>query len=412
MNKHAITLLLFFGFLLVGLSGFTAASEPKFKPISGSNTEESSRLSSAQTKFGCKLFAQLVDRTPDSNIFISPASIAFALAMTYNGAAGETREAMARTLELQNMSLEEINRANAALRESLGHLDPHVQLNLANSLWARQGIEFKSEFLQRNQAAYGAKLEVLDFSSPKALGRINAWVSQNTQGKIEKIVDRIDPLDILFLINAIYFKGKWTEPFDKARTQKRIFTRADGRQLEHPMMSQGGVYKYYRGPKFQAVSLPYGQGRVSMDIFLPDRDSSLQEFLRHLNAKTWENWLSEFKMTPGDIVLPRFKLEYAAELSEPLKTLGMAVAFDANQANFEHLCKQQAYISRVKHKTFVEVNEEGTEAAAATSVGITLSAAPVSPPRFNMVVDRPFFLSIRDQHTGTILFMGAIVEPK
>ncbi|MFP3868924.1 MAG: serpin family protein [Desulfobacteraceae bacterium] len=409
MKKQILSFLFLLTILLVGLSGFAAARKPK--NISSSNTEASSRLSSAQTKFGCKLFSQLVDRTPDSNIFISPASIAFALAMTYNGAAGETREAMARTLELGNMSLDDINRANAALRASLQQLDPQVQLNLANSLWARQGIEFKSEFLKRNQVAYGAELEVVDFSNPQALARINAWVSQNTQGKIEKIVDRIDPLDILFLINALYFKGQWTEPFDQARTQKRIFTRADGRQLEHPMMSQGGVYKYYRGPKFQAVSLPYGQGRVSMDIFLPDRDSNLQEFFRHLNAETWQHWFSEFKMTPGDIVLPRFKLEYAAELKEPLKTLGMAVAFDPNQGNFEHMVKQKAYISKVKHKTFIEVNEEGTEAAAATSVGVTITAAPAQS-RFNMVVDRPFFLSIRDQHTGTILFMGAIVEPE
>ncbi len=372
------------------------------------------RLVSANIIFGFKLFAEIVKQDTGKNIFVSPASVAIALAMTYNGAGGKTKQAMAGALELPAMSLQEVNRANAALRAMLENPDPKVQLNIANSLWARKGIIFKPVFMKRNEDFYGAEVTTLDFDDPAAPSTINSWVSEKTKGKINKIMENISSDAILFLINAIYFKGNWTVEFAKEKTEERPFYLLDGTQENHSMMSQSGNYRYYRGKNFQAISLPYGDNkRVSMYIFLPNEGFRLREFLESLNAENWKNWMSQFHMMQGSIVLPRFKLEYELNLNNALKALGMEVAFDKSRANFENMCPiapgVNVFINEVKHKTFLEVDEEGTEAAGVTSVEMRITSIG---QEFSMIVDRPFFCAIRDNETGTILFMGCIVQPK
>lgn len=367
-------------------------------------------LSVADLKFSFKLFRQLWENK-EHNLFVSPASVAFALAMTYNGAAAETQQAMAETLEVQGLTLEEVNRANGLLRQALIDPDPKVILNIANSLWLQQGQPLKPEFLKRNEEFYQATLQTLDFRDPGAPATINAWVAKETAGKITRIVEKVQPP--LLLINAIYFKGRWTRPFDKALTKDRPFTLLDGRSKLLPMMSQSGRYQYYHGKNFQAVSLPYGEkGRLSLKIFLPDPNSSLKEFCRELNYANWQQWLGNLRMSPGSLMLPRFKLEFEASLKGPLKALGMGLAFDRQKANFSNLCTPpRVFIDDVLHKTFVEVNEEGTEAAAVTTVQMRATAV-VSPQQpFTMVVDRPFFVALDDRETGALLFMGAIVKP-
>jgi serpin B len=371
------------------------------------------RLAAANTQFGFKLFDKLAKQDAGKNIFVSPSSAAFALAMIYNGASGETQQAMAKALELKGMSLQEINQANAALRATLASSGPKVQLSIANSLWARRGVTFKPEFIKRNQDFYTAQVSALDFALPSAAATINDWVSQKTNGKITKIVENIPSDAILYLINAIYFKGNWAQPFDKVKTKEGPFTLLNGAKKKHPMMSQAGRYRYLRGNKFQAISLPYGAGKMSMYVFLPDKESNLNTFLAGLNAENWASWMPQFRSQDGNIVLPRFKLEYEVVLNSALQTLGMETAFDPQRANFGEMCSvspsANVFIGEVKHKTFVEVNEEGTEAAAVTSGGMRATA--YIPP-FSMVVDRPFFCAIRDDQTGTVLFMGVIVEPK
>jgi serpin B len=256
-------------------------------------------------------------------------------------------------------------------------------------------------------------LTTLDFGDPAAPAAINSWVSDKTKGKIDKIVSQIDPQSILFLINAIYFKGKWTDQFDKAKTAPDTFTTGSGQQKPHPLMHQSGNYNYFEGPNFQAISLPYGAGRVSLYIFLPPRGTSLAEFQKSLTLQNWDAWMGQFSKTKGEIAVPRFKVEYEVGLNEALKALGMGIAFDPERANFTGMVQssQNAFISRVKHKTFCEVNEEGTEAAAATSVEMSVtSIRPPSKP-FRMIVDHPFFCAIRDNKTGTVLFMGSINDP-
>jgi serine protease inhibitor len=373
-----------------------------------------SRLVAANINFGFKLYRAVLKESTGQNVFVSPSSVAIALAMAYNGAAGDTKQAMARVLAIQGMKLDEVNRAFADLKSVLTKPDSNVRLQIANSLWARRGVTFKPDFIQSSTTFYGADVTDLDFSDQAAPATINAWVSRNTNGKIGKIIGQISPDTMLFLINAIHFKGKWTQEFDKAKTQEETFTLANGSQKKHPMMSQAGEYNYYKGQNFQAVSLPYGDGHVSLYIFLPDNGTRLEEFHKGLTGENWESWMQRFARTPGDVVLPRFKVEFETDLNNPLKVLGMAEAFNADRANFAGMVASgaQVFISKMKHKTFVEVNEEGTEAAAVTSAEVAATAMPRPRERFRMVVNRPFFCAIRDNQTGTMLFMGSIEEPR
>ncbi len=377
------------------------------------NAKMNQRLIAANNEFGFNLFNQLQRQDANKNVFFSPLSVTTALAMTYNGAAGETRQAMGRTLKLDGMSLAEVNQSSAELLKALKSSDPKVELAVANSLWAQQGIKFKEDFLARNRQFFGAEVASLNFSDPQAVARINGWVSANTKGKIAKIIDRINPQQALFLINAVYFKGLWQQKFDKALTTPQPFHLLGGRQKPVPMMSQSGSYRYLRGDKFQAVSLPYGKGGASLYLFLPDQGSSLNDLLKSLSYQKWEQWISSFRNTPGDVKIPRFKLDYESMLNDALKTLGMEIAFSAERADFSAMSdRRDLFISEVKHKAVAEVNEEGTEAAAATSVGISVTSARPTPQRFTFVADRPFLMAIRDQQTGAILFMGAVMEPK
>ncbi len=379
----------------------------------------SAKIAPRQNRFGFKLFAELWKETPDQNLFISPSSIAFALTMTYNGADDETKEAMERALELQGMTLEDINRGSAALRALLDSSDPKVKLAIANSLWMRAGFDFNPDFLQANRRYFGAEATTLNFDDPGAVATINDWVRRSTGGKITQIVDRIDGQTVLFLINAIYFHGEWTEKFQKNMTADRPFTLPDGRTRPHPLMFQQERFAYLETDAFQAIELPYGSGRVSMCVFLPAKRSSLPAFLQTLNEENWSRWMSRLERKKGLIALPRFKMEQERMLKDALTALGMGVAFDPGRANLTKMRPpdqandgQRLFISRVKHKTYLDVNEEGTEAAAATSVEVGVTSAPVEPEKpFEMVVDRPFFLAIRDRQTGAILFMGAIVDP-
>lgn len=369
-----------------------------------------SQLIDANTRFGFQLLTQLIQPEEMQNLTISPTSIAIALSMLYNGAAGETQQAMANALSLQGLSLRELNQANAALMTTLEIADPQVQLQIANSLWGRSGFTFKPEFLQQNRSFYSAEITSLDFANPNASAQINQWVNQNTNGKIDQIIDQIDPQQVLFLINAVYFKGDWATQFDPAKTTNQPFHLLDGSQKNQPMMSQQGSYSYYETDQFQAVSLPYGNRRFSMDIFLPQPESSLTQFYQTLTPENWQSWLNHFSEREGSIQIPKFTTTYETSLNQALTALGMGVAF-SDRADFTQLSQTTTAIDQVKHKTFIEVNETGTEAAAVTSVGVRVTSMPLDPP-FQFMADRPFFYAIRDRQTGAVVFMGTIVAPE
>ncbi len=373
------------------------------------------RLHTATSRFAFKLYEQIIKEQSGKNTFVSPASVMLALAMTYNGADGTTRQAMARALEFEGMSLDDVNSSFANLKSTLHPTDPKIQLKIANSLWAQNGFTLKPAFIARNKKYYDAEITSLNFADPAAPDIINSWVKKNTEGKIEKIIDGITADKILFLINAIYFKGRWQFEFKKEDTKPDVFRLPGGERKEVPMMFQSGNYFYYKGKDFQSVVLPYGTGSVSMYIFLPDEQIGLDQFERNLTPENWDMWMKSFQLTPGDLKLPRFKVEWESRLNDALKALGMAEAFDPQRANFSQLAElnpgKNLYISEVKHKALAEVNEEGTVAAAVTSVEMSVTSVRQPQEKFFMKVDRPFFFAIRNNQTGVLLFMGSVANP-
>jgi serpin B len=377
--------------------------------VSAQDTTAMHKLTTANNDFGFRIFSQLTGNDPHDNIFISAPSITIALDMVYNGAAGATKNAMAKTLGIQDMQLDQLNQGNKSLNNQLKKTDPKVILNISNSLWGKSGITFKSDFLDRNKKYYDAEISTLNFEDPSSVNTINNWVNDKTNGKITQIIDQLDPSMILMLVNAIYFKGKWTLEFDKKETHEAPFYLLDSTKKTVPMMTQSDRYLYFENDNLQAIRLPYGEGKMSMYIFLPKERLGLKDFLANLNQETWAQMLDEFQFKKGDISIPRFKLDYSITLNEALEKLGLMNFF--KDADFSGISKEPSFVSGVLHKTYLEVNEEGSEAAAVTSV-VVATAVANEPEPFTMIVDRPFFCTIRDNETGSILFMGAVVEPK
>lgn len=365
-------------------------------------------LASAGNSFGFRLLDTLLGSSTRPNVFISPVSTAIALDMAYNGAGGSTRQAMSGTLALRGMSQAVVRRQAAALLGTLQSADRKAGLTVANSVWARSGIPFRRQFLQDARSYYGARVATLDFRSPQAMATINGWVSCATHGKIPTIVDRIPPSMIMYLVNAVYFHGAWSDPFPPTNTRPQPFTTAGGQQKSVPLMSRIGSFPYYAGSDFQAISLPYSAGRFSMTVILPRQGLSLQAFARRLTPGSWQTWMSQLRPESGSIALPRFTLSNDFQLVRPLTDLGMGVAF-SRAADFSGICVGGCRISQVRHKTYLNVDEAGTTAAAATSVGIEPTA--VRAQQFSMVVNRPFVLAIRDGTTNALLFLGGIGDP-
>lgn len=365
--------------------------------------------------FGQRLFGAIVAAEPEENIFVSPTSAAQALALVYNGAAAETQKEMAAVLGLEGRPLEEINRAAEAWREAI--LDQRsVELSIANSIWARDGVQFDTAFMRRNVMHYRAGIAVVDFNDPATVDLINHWAARSTRGRISKIVGPTLREDlVLILANALYFKGAWSGPFEKQETQDRPFTTASGAEEVVPMMSKLGDYAFADAGTFQILRLPYRGERFSMYVLLPDRDSNLAALYREVAGTGWEAWIDQMDIVEVDVRLPRFKLEYQVGLVKPLVKLGMREAFTSS-ADFGpmfHRDGQRAvFIGDAFQKTFLEVNEQGTEAAAVTVVmSAEVEVPPPPPPPVEFYIDRPFFFTIRDDETGTVLFMGQITNP-
>jgi serine protease inhibitor len=370
------------------------------------------KLIQADNRFAFKLFREINEQAGDSNVFISPLSVAMALGMTYNGAAGSTKEAMEETLGLEGTTLQEINQSYRDLIDLLLNLDHRVEFTLANSIWYRDTWTFSSEFLETTRTYFDAEVTALDFDSPQAGRTINDWVDEKTNGKIQEIVPQQIPIDIImYLINAIYFKADWAAQFDKSLTADGPFTLKDGSQITAKMMwhdEPARVWRY-RGQGISVVDVPYGGRAFSMTIVIPDTPAAIDSIGATLTREQWDLWIAGLDSAGLVISMPKFTIEYEISLNDALDSLGMGVAFQPYVADFTRMCCQPGdiYIDSVKHKAFVEVNEEGTEAAAATSVGIAyVSAGPSS-----LVIDRPFVFVIREKFSGTILFMGKVMDP-
>lgn len=366
-------------------------------------------LAKSSNTFGLRLFRQLQDDSDEQNVFISPASIMLALAMVYNGADGATKAQMQKVLELKKMNLEELNLAAAALMSRLQEADTTVELAIANSVWVKRDFPFKETFIEITRQVYNA--DVFPLTTAQAL---NNWVSEKTRGKIANIVGKINRRDIMYLINAIYFKGSWASKFQEGATKEQNFTLLSGQTIQHPLMRQSGNFSYWEDNTLQAIKLPYGNGEFSMMVLLPRLDFNYSQLLDTLTIDYWQSLWRYSGKHDGTIALPRFTIEYDITLNDALKTLGMTDAFSTVNADFSELWHKNpdtnVSIQKVRHKTFVKVNEEGTEAAAATSVEIIFTDS-VPPPPFEMIVDRPFVCAIVHESTGLILFVGSILNP-
>lgn len=359
--------------------------------------------------FAFDLYGQLAPGRIDGNVFVSPTSVMLALLMTWNGAAGATADSMAAALDIEGLSVDDANMMAAGLMQSL-HGAGDVEVAVANSLWLLPGFPFRKDYIARVGASYDAEV----FNELDA-GKINSWVEEHTKGRIDRIVDEIGPDDIAVLVNAIWFKGIWKEEFDPALTEELPFRSSACAAGVAPLMTAERSFPYLENNLFQAVHLPYGDGTTGMYVFLPREEIGLAAFHDSLSADRWRGWMTAFRPRKGTLRLPRFTAEYEEVLNGALGELGMKLAFHPVRADFSRMCSLErgpVSISEVRHKSWVEVNEEGTEAAAATSVRMRLTAVMEPEPPFTMTVDRPFFFAIRDNTTGAILFMGSIVDPE
>jgi serpin B len=365
------------------------------------------RIVDAANAFGFDLLREATRNLPsDSNAFLSPLSASMALGMALNGANGQTWEDMRAALRLSELSEEETNTGYRDLIGLLRGLDPSTEMRIANSMWARLDLQLKQAFAEAGRTYFDADVSTLDFGSPDAVPTINAWVSDRTDGRIPELLDNIAPGEVLFLINAIYFKGQWRSAFDRGDTRSEPFHAADGRARNALLMHQANALPFCQTDDFAAVDLLYGNGAFAMTVLLPTPDRTATGVLAGLDAAGWRNVTECFSEADVTLTLPRFRLEYDRKLADDLTALGMGIAFDDGRADLSRIADaspDRLYLTRVEQKTFVEVNEEGTEAAAATAVGVGVTSAPQV---FTMRVDRPFVFAIRERLSGTVLFLG------
>ncbi len=366
----------------------------------------------AQLQFAFDLLNQSADASAGKNVFVSAPNVSLALAIAANGALGETFDAMAVPLAGKGATLAQMNRDFAALQTLLRN-NAGITLTLANSLWVNAGPSLNDDYLQRVQQAYGAEIHSLNFSQPQSVGEINQWASDATNGKIPAIVDRL-PADLLMMIiSAVYFKAAWLRPFQPALTQDAPFLPADSAQINVPMMQQNGRFTHLKNELFEAVYLPYAGNTARMVVLLPAQDSSVDALRKQLTPQNWRAWATAFAPAQGALRLPRFKTEFEINLNDALKSMGMGIAFDAQRADFSGMrpIPPNVFISEVKHRSMIDVDEAGTEAAAVASVSMGVTSAMPEENPFEMTVDRPFLIAIEDVQTGMLLFQGIIHQP-
>jgi len=416
LMKSAVILLSLFCCIACGDDGEEISPQPK--PLELQDAEPILLKSSYAEKvqndnsFAFDLLKATVKHESDPNIFISPLSVSMALSMTLNGAEGETATEMFNALRFGDFTMEEVNDYNKTLREALLSVDPSTEINIANSIWNRQGFPFVEEFKTTNRQFYDAEISTLDFLDPASLGIINGWIAEKTNNRIPEALNAIPEGAISYLVNAIYFKGIWREKFEESNTRKEIFTTEGGRETQVDMMNLQSDFAYAEDNNAGYLKLPYGNNAFSMVIGLPLEGKTVDELLTAIDNDSWGDL--NYRGKNVRIKLPKFKAEcsYAFE-KETLPYLGMRKAFIPEVAEFPRMTPIEVYLSRVMQKTFVEVNEEGTEAAAATVVEMEItSPGPGYDGVLNFYVTEPFLFFIQENSTGAILFAGKMGEIK
>lgn len=373
-----------------------------------------SEVIEADNAFGMDIFKMIYDVEEEANFMISPLSISMALTMAYNGADSKTREEMEEALRIAGINRDEINITYQELIATLTSIDPKVVMEIANSIWHDQGYSVEQDFLDINSNFFDEEVRKADFKDAETVDLINNWVSDKTHEKIPTIINEIPAMAVMYIINAIYFNGSWTQEFNPENTRNEAFTLSNGEYITTDMMQRTDTVSYLSNGVFSAIELPYGDGKFNMMLMLPNPNQTTDDVVELFGAKNWKNWQKDFTLTNDvDILLPKFKIEYMKTLKSILSGMGMQEAFSTN-ADFSGINpNRDLFISEVLHKTFIQVDEEGTEAAAVTAIVFeTTSFDPNKPQKTYFHCNRPFLFAISEKDTGAILFMGKVGSPE
>ncbi len=416
LTRRRISLVTLAAFMVAAACSDPASpdgSPPVISSLPRQLTTVEAEMVGAANTFGFNLLREVNTSFADSNVFMSPLSASMALGMTMNGAEGTTFEEMRSTLGFGQRSYEQLNSSYKSLIALLRGLDPAVQFTIANAIYydlVDIGAAIEPVFLSESREFFDADVKGLDFRLPATVDTVNAWASANTNGKIPRILDSIEPQIVMLLMNAIYFKGDWRAAFKTSETSSQPFRSLRGVDVPVQMMHRKGGFRSGRTSNATVAELPYGGDAFVMTILLPDENVNVNTFVSSLTPASWQQATANLHDAEADIYLPKFKLAWEDKLNDELKRLGMRQAFIPDGAQFTRISRTMGnalYIDFVKQKAYVDVNEEGTEAAAVTVVGVGVTSAPV-PVR----IDRPFVFAIRERLSGTVLFLGKIVEPK
>lgn len=377
----------------------------EYEPIALTKAEE--QIGQASNQFGFDVYQKLY--TGD-DMLISPLSLSLALSMTANGAKGQTAEEMLTTLGFKGQSIDDMNAYYQKMIKALLEADPTTTFEVANSIWADEKIGIRKSFTEATEKYYSSEVFPADFKSQATISKINGWVSDKTHGKIKSILDGPDQDLVMALINALYFKGKWAFDF-KSKTDKEDFTAISGSKSKVDMMKAEEKLAYSEYDGFRMVRLPYGNGAFSMDVVLPGKDEDFGKAVARFNAATLQGLDGSMGYALVNLKLPKFTFSYDTDLVDVLKSLGMKVPFTVN-ADFSAMAEKSLMISMVRQKTFIDVNEKGTEAAAVTVIGmVATSVGPApEPKRVEFFADRPFLFVIREKSSGAVIFVGQKVK--
>ena len=398
--------------VLTGSCSKTDNTAPDLTPKSIMLTAEAPQAIQSSNEFGIGLFTKVAEEE-NKNLMLSPISASTALTMLLNGCGGNTYTQLQGTLKYPDgMTISDINKAYKGLVDQLLNADPKVKLALANAIFYRNGFSVKAPFLEKMHNDYKAMVDDLDFAAPSALTTINKWASDNTNGKIPEVLKTIDGDAVMFIMNALYFNGDWSYQFDKSKTQERPFYPDSGSAVNVSTMNGEVGSKVNYGNGFKAIEMPYGRTNFTMLLIVPDKN--LSAFYPSFTPKLWNqitsdlDGMDEFGKTI--VFMPKFKFSYEKYLNDQLISMGMVDAFIPYQADLSGISGNSIYVDFVKQNTFVEVDEEGTEAAAVTTIGINLTSMPPQPQQF--VIDKSFIFAIRERTTNTLLFIGQVVNPQ
>lgn len=375
-------------------------------------TQNMKTTDQAQNEFAFKIFGLLNSpEQAETNKMISPLSLFTALSMVYNGADGDTKKGIEEALQLNTEDINLLNSANKQLIHKLMTADASVTMDIANAIWYDQSLKVQNDFIANTQTYYDAQVRGENFGDPKTVVLINNWVKEKTHNKIKSILEQINPGEVMFLLNAVYFKGDWTDSFSEKMTRDKSFYTSKG-EIKVPFMYKDEYFNYAETDDLQAIELTYGKEKLfSMMVLLPKENTGISDFIASLNPQMFSELNSGLRSEKVKLFLPKWESSYTADnLKNELSKMGMAEAF-SGRADFSKLFERQSTaISSVKHKTYIKVDEEGTEAAAITSIGMVATSMPMHPPTI-MDVNRPFVYLIKERETNTILFLGVTNNP-